>query len=55
MPPFAITIEVFTTILLAIRLWSRFQRTGGRLGLDDLFISIAWALATVGVGFILLG
>ncbi|MFH7813322.1 hypothetical protein ACH0C8_15535, partial [Acetobacter lovaniensis] len=42
MPAYAITIQVITTILLTIRLISRFTRTGGQVGLDDALITIAW-------------
>lgn len=52
MPAYAITIEIVTTLLLAIRLLSRVNRTGGKLGLDDVFITIAWAIATVNIGLI---
>jgi hypothetical protein len=51
-PAYAITIEIVTTLLLAIRLLSRVNKTGGRLGLDDVFITIAWAIATVNIGLI---
>ena len=44
MPPYAITIEVITTSLLAIRLASRFKHLGGRPGLDDVFVTTAWVL-----------
>jgi hypothetical protein len=52
MPAYAITLEIVTTLLLSIRLLSRVNRTGGRLGLDDVFITIAWAIATVNIGLI---
>jgi hypothetical protein len=42
MPPYAITVEVITTFLLIIRLVSRFNKLGGRPGLDDVFVTIGW-------------
>jgi len=54
MPAYALTIIGITTLLLFIRLLSRFQGSSGKLGLDDLFISIAWMLATAAVGIIIL-
>jgi hypothetical protein len=44
MPAYAISIQVFTTVLLGVRLASRFKRHGGRPGMDDLFIVLAWLL-----------
>jgi hypothetical protein len=55
MPVYALTIQVVMTVLLGIRLISRFQRMGGRLGLDDAFISMAWIIGTAGVVLTLLG
>jgi hypothetical protein len=43
------------TILLGIRLLSRFRRFGGRLGLDDVFISLAWVISTGNAAATLLG
>jgi hypothetical protein len=45
MPIYAITIEVITTVLLGVRLISRFNKLGGRLGLDDIFIVLGWIVA----------
>jgi hypothetical protein len=42
MPAYAITIQVITTLLLAIRLISRAKRVGGRVGIDDVLIFFAW-------------
>ena len=55
MPAYALSIQVLMTVLLGIRLVSRFQRMGGRLGLDDVFISIAWIIATAGIVLTTLG
>jgi hypothetical protein len=55
MPAYALTIQVIMTVLLGIRLVSRFQRMGGRLGLDDVFISIAWIIGTTGIAITLIG
>jgi hypothetical protein len=44
MPAFAIPVQAVTTVLLFIRLLSRFHRNGGQIGLDDLFIFLAWVL-----------
>jgi hypothetical protein len=54
MPAYGITIASITTILLAIRLYSRFQGSSGKPGLDDLFLFIGWVLATVAIAFALL-
>jgi hypothetical protein len=43
LPAYAITIEAVTTILLAIRLASRFKKLGGRPGFDDVFVFLGWA------------
>jgi hypothetical protein len=42
MPEYAITIQVVTTLLLAIRLTSRINRIGASVGLDDVLILFAW-------------
>jgi hypothetical protein len=49
MPAYGITIASVTTVLLAIRLFSRFQGSSGRLGLDDLCLVVGWALATAAI------
>jgi len=54
MPAYALTIQITTTLLLGIRLVTRFQRTGGKLGLDDLCITIGWAIATANIALIIL-
>jgi hypothetical protein len=54
MPIYAITIQVVTTLLLSIRLLSRL-RPGGLPGLDDIFITIAWLLASALTAVVLLG
>lgn len=53
MPVYALTIQIVTTLLLTIRLISRVNGTGGRFGFDDVFITIAWAIATVNIGLII--
>jgi hypothetical protein len=55
MPAFAIPLTVLTTVLLGVRLLSRFSRRGGVLGLDDIFIIIGWVLATAAVSLIVVG
>jgi hypothetical protein len=45
MPAYAISIQVVTSVLLGIRLVSRFNVLGGRLGLDDIFVVFGWVLA----------
>jgi hypothetical protein len=42
MPAYAITIEVATTLLLAVRLTSRVNRIGAGVGMDDVLILFAW-------------
>jgi hypothetical protein len=44
MLPFGLTIEIISTLLLAIRLISRFKGLGGNPGLDDVLIVIGWLL-----------
>jgi hypothetical protein len=44
MLPFGLTIEIVTTLLLAVRLISRSKRLGGNPGFDDVLIVIAWLL-----------
>jgi hypothetical protein len=45
--PYAVTIEILTTVLLGIRLGSRISKLGGRPGLDDILITFGWL---VGLG-----
>jgi hypothetical protein len=45
--PYAVVIEIITTILLGIRLGSRISKLGGRPGIDDVLITIGWL---VGLG-----
>lgn len=52
MPAYALTIQTLATLLIGIRFLSRVNGTGGRFGLDDAFIGIAWAIATVNIGLI---
>jgi len=47
LPAYAITIQVVTTVLLAIRIISRLNKLGGRPGMDDVFIVLAWILGLV--------
>jgi urea transporter len=50
LPAYTITLCVAASVLLCIRLASRLhilkcQQTAGQFGIDDLFITIAWALS----------
>jgi hypothetical protein len=50
LPAYTITLCAAATILLWIRLLSRWQllkcqQPAGRFGIDDLFIALAWALS----------
>jgi hypothetical protein len=44
--PFAVVMETIAFIFIAVRLISRLHptHTGGKVGIDDLFISIGWVL-----------
>jgi hypothetical protein len=42
LPAYSIVIEAVTTLLLTIRMISRINRIGGRLGMDDALIVGAW-------------
>jgi hypothetical protein len=42
MPEYAITIQIFATLLLAIRLTSRIARIGASAGIDDVLIFFGW-------------
>ncbi|KAF2666398.1 hypothetical protein BT63DRAFT_57742 [Microthyrium microscopicum] len=44
MLPFALVIEIVTTVLLVIRIFSRISKLGGQAGVDDILIVIAWLL-----------
>jgi hypothetical protein len=55
MPEYGIIIQVVTTVLLAIRLISRFRRTGGQLGIDDLLITLGWLFGMAMTIIIILG
>jgi hypothetical protein len=55
MPAYAIPLQVLTTILLGIRMLSRFSRSSGRLGLDDGFLIIGWVLSTAAGSLVIVG
>jgi hypothetical protein len=55
MPVYGIIIQVVTTVLLAIRLLSRFHRSGGQLGIDDLLIAIGGILGMAMTIVVILG
>jgi hypothetical protein len=55
MPAYAIPLEVVTTMLITIRILSRFNRNGGRLGVDDIFVVLAWMTATTATGLVVWG
>ena len=42
MPALAVSIEVVTSVLLWMRIGSRFTKTHNTLGVDDVLISAAW-------------
>lgn len=42
LPHYAISFEVVTTFFVALRFVSRFQKAGGKPGIDDVFILFAW-------------
>jgi hypothetical protein len=42
MPAYALTVETVTTLLVAVRLVSRLNRTAGRAGIDDILICGGW-------------
>jgi hypothetical protein len=52
---FVLPIQILTTLLLWIRLLSRFHRSGGQPGFDDALILIAWILGTGLSATVLLG
>jgi hypothetical protein len=45
MPVYYSILATFSAILLAIRLLSRLLRVGGRFGIDDFFITLAWLVS----------
>jgi hypothetical protein len=47
--PYAVTIQGISTALLICRLWSRFKRYSGVLGIDDLLIFLGWVCIAVTV------
>src|SRR5689334_10333085 len=55
MPEYSITFTVITTVFLGIRLTSRVRGTGGKAGLDDVFIMIGWILWNISNGYALVG
>jgi protein-S-isoprenylcysteine O-methyltransferase Ste14 len=52
MAAYAIPIQVVTSVLLWIRIATRFS-SHGHLGLDDILIVFAWVLGTVVTGLVL--
>jgi len=55
MLPYALVIVIMTTILLVLRLSSRIQRSGGKLGFDDALIILSWAMCTTMTAIITYG
>jgi hypothetical protein len=45
MPAYYGVLATLTAILFSLRLLSRFLRVGGRFGIDDLFITVAWLIS----------
>jgi hypothetical protein len=45
MPAYAITLTSLSVALLAVRLFSRLKHIGGRVGFDDILITVGWAFA----------
>lgn len=48
-------IQIVTTLLLWIRLLSRFHRSGGQPGFDDVLVFVGWVLGTSLSATVLLG
>jgi hypothetical protein len=42
--PYAVVVEIITTVLLGIRLGSRISKLGGRPGIDDVLITGGWLI-----------
>ena len=42
LPAYSLVFQVVSTSFLTLRLASRFQKRGGGLGLDDLFVVLGW-------------
>jgi hypothetical protein len=40
--PYSVTLQVFVTIVLLVRLWVRFTRQAGKIGPDDFLIAMSW-------------
>jgi predicted oxidoreductase len=45
MPEYYTVLTAFASFLVGLRLLSRFMRVGGRFGVDDFFIVIAWLIS----------
>ena len=45
--PYAIVLEVITTVMVGTRLWLRAMNHAGPLGLDDLLLVLAYLAATI--------
>jgi hypothetical protein len=52
MLPYSLVILISTTVFVALRLMTRINRTGGKLGIDDVLIVIAWILSVSMTGII---
>ena len=46
MPEYYGVLATLTALMVSIRLLSRFLRVGGRFGIDDMFITLAWLIST---------
>jgi hypothetical protein len=45
--PFAFCLQIFTTLTVTTRLWTRITRQAGAFGGDDALIIAAWVVATL--------
>jgi hypothetical protein len=55
MLPYALVIVIVTTILLVMRVVTRINRSGGKLGIDDALIMASWCMCTAMVALVIYG
>jgi hypothetical protein len=55
MLPYALVIVIVTTTLLVMRVVTRINRSGGKLGIDDALIMASWCMCTAMVGIVVYG
>lgn len=54
-PGVAVTLEVISTLLFALRVFARCSWKSGKPAIDDLFLVVGWAVGTILTVFVIIG